>query len=242
MRSSAQRTVCVVVLDVFASVLLVTGGGAVSFLDIVADDSLSRFAAPLEFRNAYQYPRSLYYGKAEFAFVRSTPASTVLLQSTRYRVAEHIVRLIFPGRKGSSVERADTLVAMDVSNPGLRSWRHVAELTYPDLGSLCRQISFFTPALATSPSRRDLIFYDFGPWPECDMMFIWRDMQLRRVNMPKVSAGSARYLQSIVTLRDDEEHANTYRVFSYGGLVSRVHENQRVFMYSCLCASKIYRE
>ena len=216
---SAWRTVCVVVLDVFASVLLVTGGGAGAVHETASDASLSRLPAPLEFHDVYQYPKLLYSRTLNNAFVRSTPASTLLLQSTRYRVAEHIVRLTFRRGKGPPVYRKDTLVAMDVSYPGLRSWRHVAELTYADLGPLCRQISFFTPALAASPNRRDLIIYDFGPWPECDMIFVWRDMQLRRVHAPKVSAGSARYLQSIVTLRDDEEHANTYRVFSYGGLV-----------------------
>ena len=104
------------------------------------------------------------------------------------------------------------------------TWYRLAVLDFSILKAPCNNPAYFLPAMAVTPDQQQLVFFGFGPLPECNNVFIWKHGSKLREIQTSNGGKVAHALHAIAisetteTLASSEVKKKVLHVFSYGGM------------------------
>ena len=160
------------------------------------------------------------------AFYQPSPAG-----SMRIRTVHEMGTFSFEGLVSLSLPEGNLTKSVKVnafpitsSGNSEQTWFMLAVLDFSILKAPCNNPAYFLPAMAVTPDQQQLVFFGFGPLPQCHNVFIWKygskGREIQTSNGEKV----AHALHAIAISETTETQASSevkkklLHVFSYGGM------------------------
>ena len=110
------------------------------------------------------------------AFYQPSPAGSMRIRTVHDMGTfsfEVLVSLSLPeGNLTKSVKVNAFLTLSSVNSE--QTWFKLAVLDFSILKAPCNNPAYFLPAMAVTPDQQQLVFFGFGPPPECNNVFIWK--------------------------------------------------------------------
>eukprot|EP00117_Sycon_ciliatum_P031356 scpid79417/ scgid24541/ len=169
---------------------------------------------------------------AYFAGIHSQPSPkhTMMVRDSRFTEEyEALLALGIPAGSESANRSAVVRVdGLDISKNDGQTWRPLDALDLHFLPEPCRKPKSFTPALATSPDKRQLVMFGFGAEPQCHQVLIYEPRRFHCIlrtqhgdagggrDPAQDLRGPAHYLHAITTI--PSEMTQGYTIVSFGGI------------------------
>ena len=121
------------------------------------------------------------------------------------------------GARDLSQVRIDGLDVRVLFTGHTQTWQPLDVLDLRGFTAPCNSSRSFTPAMAVSNSRRELVLFGFGPQPICHQLLVWRNRQTYTVST-EGGENVPHFMHAIAVLNLPEDGNESLRVISFGGM------------------------